>query len=159
MNALVLYDSKFGNTEVVAKTIAYVLNGFGAATSQRISETSALDLNNVDFLIIGSPTQDRDASPATRAFLDRLPPNSLMHISAAAFDTRLPWPPLLGGSGAHSIARRLRQLGAKILLSPESFTVKATEGPLSDGEFERATGWARLLWEEFEPAQDHARAV
>lgn len=156
MNAIILYDSKFGNTEVVAKTVAHVLNGFGQARAQRIAESTVLDLSGIDFLILGSPTRNRYASPAILSFLDLLPPNSLSQVSSAVFDTRYRQPQFFSGSGAHVIANRLRGLGAKILLRPESFFVKSMEGPLVEGEFERATGWARLLWEEFEPTHAHS---
>ena len=159
MNAIVLYDSKFGNTEVVAKTVAYVLNGFGHARAQRITESTVLDLSGVDLLIVGSPTQNRNASLATLSFLDLLPPDSLSHVSSAVFDTRYRSLQLFTGSGAHVIANRLRGLGAKILLRPESFFVKTMAGPLVEGEFERATGWARLLWEDFEPTRAHSPAL
>jgi hypothetical protein len=59
------------------------------------------------------------------------------------FDTRMRMIKLLTGSAAEGAARTLKNLGAELLLPPESFFVKAMEGPLDDGEVERAAAWVR----------------
>jgi hypothetical protein len=63
---------------------------------------------------------------------------------AAAFDTRADKAAALTGSAARSIARRLRR-GAWTVVSRESFLVDDSEGPLADGELERARAWGAQL--------------
>jgi hypothetical protein len=58
------------------------------------------------------------------------------------FDTRLTWPRFLAGSAAAAAAKRLAKKGARLLVPPESFLVTGTEGPLVEGEIERARTWA-----------------
>jgi hypothetical protein len=43
------------------------------------------------------------------------------------------------------LARKLHKLGGKRLAPPETFFVKDRQGPLYEGEIERAQGWAHLL--------------
>lgn len=53
-------------------------------------------------------------------------------------------------SAAPSMAKQLRTMGIELLVQPESFFVKAMkkEGPLLDGELERAASWAHKLSEK-----------
>jgi hypothetical protein len=65
-------------------------------------------------------------------------------IRAAAFDTRGDARAALTGSAARGIARRLRRRGCSVVGSP-SFLVADSEGPLEDGELDRAREWGRSL--------------
>lgn len=147
MKALVVYDTKFGNTEHLARVIAAEL-GKGAVVEMLTAETADLELTGVDLLVVGGPTQMHGVSPTLRALLDSLPPHALQDIAAAAFDTRLHGMKLLTGSAAEGIAHRLEKHGAWLLLPPETFQVQASEGPLADGEAERAATWASAVLSE-----------
>ena len=65
-------------------------------------------------------------------------------VLAAAFDTRLDRSPHVAGSAARAIARRLRHHGYEVI-GTESFLVEDSEGPLLDGELERARAWGAEL--------------
>jgi multimeric flavodoxin WrbA len=62
---------------------------------------------------------------------------------AAAFDTRTTAP--LAGGAAHGIAHRLRHHGYEVVCEPEGFLIDAAEGPLKDGEYERARNWGAAM--------------
>lgn len=47
-----------------------------------------------------------------------------------------------GGYAAKRIANRLQKSGGELVAPPEGFFVEGTEGPLKDGELERAADWA-----------------
>ena len=64
---------------------------------------------------------------------------------AAAFDTRFDKPAAFTGSAARGIARRLRHHGYHLAVEPESFFVEDAEGPLADGEVDRARAWGSTL--------------
>lgn len=70
------------------------------------------------------------------------PPSSA--ISAATFDTRVD-KPRMPGSAAKAAKKELRELGFIIANKPESFRVHGYEGPLLDGERDRAERWGRDL--------------
>jgi flavodoxin I len=142
MKAVVVYDSKFGNTERLARAIAERLGTGEAAPVVAATAASARDLAGIDLLALGGPTQGHGVSAALRTFIDRLPEDAVQGMPAVTFDTRLDWPKVLSGSAAARSARRLTRKGARLVVPPESFIVQGSEGPLADGELDRASKWA-----------------
>jgi menaquinone-dependent protoporphyrinogen IX oxidase len=154
MKTLVLYDSAYGNTQHVAQAIGAVLRG---AVVRHVDQVKPEDLGQLDYLIVGSPTQPMTCTDKIRHFLDRIPPNGLRGIHVAAFDTRISIDDVpstlsrvaarlfLHRYAATPIAAALKGKGGSQVGAPEGFFVVATEGPLKAGELERATAWARLL--------------
>lgn len=142
MKALVIYDSLYGNTEQIAKAIG---GGLGTeAKAVRVGQASAADFASYDLIVIGSPTQGGRPMPAMKAFLDNMPADALKNKKAAAFDTRgKTWIVKIFGWAATRIAEALTAKGAVLVALPEGFFVKATKGPLVDGELERAAAWAK----------------
>lgn len=139
MKALVVYDSKFGNTKVVAQQIA---EGLGGGDPVLCRDARDSDLAGVDLLVVGGPTQGHGLSPDLRTYLDHLAAETVTDMQFATFDTRPTWPRLLAGSAAAQAAKRLTKKGAHMLVGPESFLVKEGKGPLLDGELSRAKEWA-----------------
>jgi len=143
MKALVVYDSQFGNTEAIARAIAAAAPR-GAARAVKVGEANAADLKGIDVLAVGSPTLGGRPTPAVKAFLDGLPAGSLAKIRVAAFDTRMSiFIAKLFGWAADRIAAELAAKGGLPAAKSEGFLVKGREGPLADGERERAAAWAK----------------
>jgi flavodoxin len=145
MNALVLYDSQFGNTERIAEAITLVLQ---EVLTTRLGTTTEIGdcaeaLHDVDLLVVGGPTQAHGVSPNLKPSLECLGERSLHGVRAAVFDTRLHGPRFVTGSAAVRLARMLRRRGAWIVVPPASFIVGGREGPLDAGEVDRARAWAR----------------
>jgi hypothetical protein len=65
-------------------------------------------------------------------------------VRAAAFDTRLAASAVLTGKASKGIAKRLRDLGCRLVAEPESFLVDKTNH-LLPGEADRAERWAMEL--------------
>lgn len=151
MKALVVYDTFFGNTEQIARTIAEAL---GAEAVKADSVTSE-QLAGLDLLVVGSPTRAFSASPHTKAFLKSLAPGALNGVKVTAFDTRITIEDSksgfltimmkLFGWAAKGIAKRLTGKGGVLAAEPEGFAVLDSEGPLKAGELERAAEWGRRL--------------
>jgi flavodoxin len=150
VNAIVLYDSQYGNTERIAQAIADALGQYGQARAVRVAETNPGELAEVDLLVVGCPTQGWRPTTAILSFLEHIQDGSWSGLAAAAFDTRFRGPRLLTGSAARRIAQSLQKKGCSLLLPAESFFIKGTEGPLQDGEIERAAAWARLVRQKYE---------
>ena len=113
MKALVIYDSKFGNTEQVAQAIADTLGEEGIGQLISVDEADALEFEGVDLLVLGGPTQRHGLSPAVRAWLELIPRGVMRGLFLAAFDTcyrMLQWK---SGSAALAIARKLRSTKEK----------------------------------------------
>jgi flavodoxin len=152
MTALVVYDTKYGNTAKIAQTVAAALaNG---ATSNSIAEVSASSLSGLDLLIVGSPTHGGQPTPEMRAWLETIPARKLAGVQVAAFDTRLSPQSqnfalrmLMGviGFAAPRIHKKLQAKGGNAIAAEEGFIVEGAEGPLARGELDRAANWAKGL--------------
>lgn len=147
MRSLVVYDSQFGNTEHVAQLVAKALDGFGPARAAHVHETAVTQLRDVDLLVFGCPNQPLSAASAIRVFIAKLPREVLRGPKVACFDTRSRMPWWIGRFAAPQLVKYLRKLGVEPLAPPEGFIVKQREGPLQEGEAERAAGWGRMLAE------------
>jgi flavodoxin len=157
MNALVVYDSQYGNTGRIAQAIADTLRTSGEVQAIRLEPGHPVELEGVEMLIVGCPTQGWRPTPAIRSFLKEVSSEELRSLAVACFDTRFRLPRLMTGSAARVMARTLQEKGVSLLAEPESFFLKDTEGPLRDGELDRAAAWARMLIKEVEAPSPEAR--
>lgn len=155
MKALIIYDSFFGNTEQVAQAVGNALDDRADTEVLKVTEVRPEQLSSADILIVGSPTRAFSPSPDVKDFLKRLPRQALEGVGVAAFDTRISMddvdspilPPLvkLFGYAAEPIAKRLERKGGNRVLPPEGFFVNGTEGPMKEGELDRAAAWAEQI--------------
>lgn len=143
MNALVIYDSLFGNTKQVAETVGRTL-GRGTPVVA-VSDVTPERLQGVELLVVGSPINAWRPSQRMGAFLAGLASGQLAGVKVAAFDTRVNL--FIHGDAVRKIAKLLEAAGATVIAEPHWFFVKGKEGPLADGELARAEGWARTLLE------------
>lgn len=165
MDAVVVYESMFGNTRAIGDAIAEGLLMAGEVRVGTVDEISPVAVGGVDLVVVGGPTQSRRMAKSNaretaagnralkkfgpvepgreslRGWLDRLPEG---HGAVAAFDTRFDKPTFLTGSAAREIAGELTRKGYRLIRS-ESFFVRSTGGPLLEGELERAVTWGREL--------------
>ncbi|MCK5289407.1 MAG: flavodoxin family protein [Candidatus Aenigmarchaeota archaeon] len=148
MNTLIVYDSKFGNTEKIAEAIAETLNSYGQAKTVLADKADPQELSDTDLLIIGSPTQAWRPTKPIQSFIKNIPEETLNGMHVAGFDTRFQKTRLLTGSAARVIAKRLEKKVANIIIPPESFFVSGMEGPLIEGEEKRASKWAKTIAEK-----------
>ena len=144
MNALVVYDSLYGNTEEIARTVGEALSP--GTRLVRAGGVDPADLETVDLLVVGSPTHGGRPTEAVQGLLERLEGSLPAGTRVAAFDTRLgaKWVRIFGYAAA-KIAAALEKAGGTRVAPAEGFVVRGKEGPLKDGERERATDWAREL--------------
>jgi flavodoxin len=159
--AVVVYESMWGNSEQVARAVAA---GVGEVMSVRVVPVAdaPTDLADIDLVVAGGPTHAftmsrastrRDAreqgaplgSVATgmREWLSALPDEHRRWF--AAFDTRVTKVKHFPGSAARSAARLGRRHGFQLAVAPESFYVLDVEGPLADGEVDRARTWGHSV--------------
>lgn len=168
MRAVVAYESWFGNTGAVAEAIAEELRDGHDVTLVSVDEPPPA-LGGIDLLVVGAPTHVHGMSSSrsrrsaleqkgehgaarrgVRDWLRELPPGE--GRGAAAFDTRIDKPAILVGSAARTLARRLSGKGFELVAPAESFFVHDSDGPLADGELERAREWARRVAAEVSQA-------
>jgi len=135
MKALVVYDSKHGNTEKIAQAIGEATGG----QVLRVGDVNPADLKGFELVIVGSPTHGGFPTPEIDGLLKALP--ALEGVKVAAFDTRTKR--TIFGYAAPRIARSLERNGGSLVAPPGDFLVLGMQGPLMDGETERAAGWAK----------------
>lgn len=131
MKSVVVYDTRFGNTEKVAKGIAKAL----MADISKAPEATVSELKGYDTLVFGSPTHAWNMSDGMKDLFNRMKGESFRGKKAAAFDTK--FNRRFAGSAAKKMEGRLRKLGFDIAVEPMSFFVKGMEGPLEDGELQK----------------------
>jgi hypothetical protein len=168
MRALVVYESMYGNTHVVASNIADGLRASHEVTLVPVAEAGADLLASADLLVVGGPTHmhgmssatsrrmaaqaaakkdsgltlDPDAAgPGVHDLLKRLGAGPAL---AAAFDTRVNGVPAFTGRASRGIARLLKRHGCRVIAAPESFLV-GPQNTLVDGEAARARHWGAAL--------------
>jgi flavodoxin len=156
MNSLVIYGSRFGNTEKVAYAIAAGLRAWGAVEVFAADKDRGIRLHGYDLVVLGGPTEGHGMTKAMADYVDEIG-DAFTGINAAAFDTRLTWPKWMSGSAAGDIAKRLEGFGASLVAQPASFLVAGKPPALEPGELERAEGWARSLAAKVDAATPAAR--
>ncbi len=151
MKALVVYDSVFGNTGKIAQAMGEALE----APVLKVGDVTPEHLTGLDALIVGSPTRAFSPTPDIKKWLNGLPSNSLRGVKVAAFDTRIAVEEVdsailhflvkIFGYAAEPMSKKLIKKGGNAGMPPEGFFVEGTEGPLTEGELDRAKDWARQL--------------
>jgi len=138
-NAIVIFDSRYGNTEKVAKSLQ---NGIGEAGIETAcfneNEIEIESLKQYALIAIGGPTEAFHASKLMRDFLQKLKDSDFRGHFGFAFDTR--FENALSGSAAKTIEKQLKGCGLEIIAPHESAFVigrqKQEKGgvKLKDGE-------------------------
>ena len=145
MKSLVIYDSQYGNTERIANAVAEALQPLGETLLLKTIDVLPADLDAADLIAVGGPTQGHGISRTLADLLDQLPPDSQPGKPALAFDTRFHMMRWLTGAASGVIADKLQGLGCTMLAPGESFFIASSEGPLQEGELERAAAWAATV--------------
>ncbi len=169
MRAVVIYESMYGNTHLIADAIANGLRTTNAdVTVLPVGKATPDKFENAHLVIVGGPTHAHGMSrTSTRegAVKDSRKPErdvvldpdaegeglrdwfeSLGDVStcAAAFDTRFDLPAALTGRASKGIARKLRAHGCTMITDPESFFV-TKQNHLEPDEETRARNWGSQL--------------
>jgi menaquinone-dependent protoporphyrinogen IX oxidase len=164
MRALVVYESMYGNTHVIASNIADGLRATHDVTLVPVAQATRELLDAADLLIVGGPTHmhglasassrrwaakaadkrgsglalDPDATgPGLREWLHGIGHGQAL---AAAFDTRLSGAPVTTGRASRTVSRLLKRHGYRLAADPESFLVDQ-QNILLKGESWRARCW------------------
>ena len=173
MRARVVFESMFGNTQVIAQAVADGLAESMSVDVEEVGSAATEIAGEVELLVVGGPThafgmsRERTRESAAeqavggvvspgeglREWLSAVTGGSRA-IAAAAFDTRID-KPRMPGSAAHGAEKRLRRMGFQVLVPAASFYVAGTSGPLVDGERERARRWGELLGSMMATAGEH----
>jgi len=148
MKAIVIYHTRFGNTERIAKSLATGLkeasSGAQDVVCTNLRDIVVVDnsLKEYDIICIGAPTEGFSAPKPMKEFLRKLKGLNLAGKYGFAFDTKVDF--RLSGSAAKTIEKELKSQGLQIIAPHESaivFTSKEggaiTDARLKEGEDKR----------------------
>lgn len=155
MDTLIIYDSVFGNTKKIAEIMGETLKEKGQTFVLHVNDVTPVKLTEVNLVIIGSPTRAFNPTKSIRQLLKSLPREGLKGIEVAVFDTRMCLEDTNSrllellvrvlGYAAEKIEAWSVKKGALLILKHEGFFVHDTEGPLREGEEERAAAWVNQI--------------
>jgi hypothetical protein len=168
MRALVVYESMYGNTHLVANAIGEGLAAHMEVDVVPVEQASDALVRGADLVVVGGPTHvhgmtrdstrkaaveaarkpdanlelDPDAAgPGLRDWFDGLAPAA---GRAAAFDTRMDGPAALTGRASKGIRSRLRRHGFDVIADPRSFLVDK-QNHLEPHQADAARAWGEQL--------------
>jgi flavodoxin len=122
MKAIIIFDTRYGNTEKIAKSIEKGLKESGSETiCINVKDTNVDLLKQYDLICVGAPTEWHTLSKPMKEFLNRVHRNELSGKFGFAFDTRLDI--RFSGSAAKLIEKNLKSCGLQIIASLESAIV------------------------------------
>jgi flavodoxin len=145
MNTLVIYDSLFGNTKVIAEAIAEGLGDIAYAVN--IKNLTRNRLYKAELLVLGCPVHRKQPSENTLKFLQGLEKGSV-RAWFTAFDTR--YANLFAGSATGRVVTKLKHAGGKPFTEPKHFIVLEKSGPLVVNQINLARAWGMDMREHFQ---------
>jgi flavorubredoxin len=147
MKAIIIYHTRYGNTERIARSLETGLkeaSGIQDVVCTNVRDVvSAIDsLKEYDIICIGAPTEGFSAPKPIKEFLGKLKRVNLAGNYGFAFDTKVD--SKLSGSAAKFIEKELKSQGLQIVAPRESALVFAlkemgtiTGAKLKEGEEKR----------------------
>jgi flavorubredoxin len=165
MTVLIVVESSFGNTLIVARAIASGLAqplGEGEVTVIRPQEAPRELPSDVSLLLVGAPTHEfsmpKEASRKTaaekgatiegsvgvREWIEEITPRAGLRV--VTFDTSVKMK-FMPGSASKAAFKALRKRGFGKAERGQTFNVAGTTGPLVGGEEQRAEAWGMHLGE------------
>ncbi len=176
MHAVVVYESMYGNTHLVADAVGAGLSTALDVSVVPVSHADPSVLAGADLVVVGGPTHAHGMSRATtrKAAVAaatkevsplELEPDALgpglrewfgslgrYPVKAAAFDTRVHGPAALTGQASKGVARLLRTHGFDVITGPESFLV-TKQDRLEPQEAIHAREWGAKLAASLTPSR------
>ena len=135
---IVVYESKYGNTRIVAEKIIEGLREVSGVEPvlAELKEVDLSQLDGSDAILIGSPNHMGDATRSIRKFIDTLGKLDSEGKLAAVFDT------YLDGDFEKAVKKMEKRISEKVpalkLAAPGlSIRVENMKGPVTEGELPR----------------------
>jgi len=146
VRAIVVYDTKYGNTKLVAEKIMEGIGeveGIETAISD-VKEADPKKAADYDAIVIGSPTHFGRPVRGINKFIDKLGKLDLKAKLVAVFDT------YLGEDFEKSVKKMEKRISEKVprlklLTSGLSIRVDGMKGPVTDGEFPKCKDFGKKI--------------
>lgn len=154
--ALLVYESKYGNTRLVAEKIAEGMSRVPQIETElvELKDVNIEQLDEFDTILIGSPNHIGSHTKGIRKFIDKLSKSKMENKKGAVFDT------YMAKDFEKAVNKMEKQIAAKVpgltLVAPGlSIRVDGTKGPIADGELPKCEEFGvRIAIKEAENARD-----
>lgn len=137
--ALIIYESGYGNTRQVAERIAEGLRENQKVTVN-LAEVKAADIGAIgeaDIVLLGSPNHMGKPTGSITKFIDKIDKNMIGGKTIAVFDTYM-----FNDyeKAAKRIEQQIKQKAPGLKMAGRlSIRVKGMKGPIAEGEIEKAS--------------------
>ncbi len=138
--AIVIYDTRFGNTEKIARALARGMEKQEVKVDCfKVDEVDVQKLVEYDFLAIGGPTHMLGMSEPMKEFLENLNSVDISGKKGFCFDTRNQsrFNRFDLNSAAKRIEKKMKRMRVKMIKPRKSVIVEGREGPLEEGAQEK----------------------
>jgi flavodoxin len=145
MKAIVVYDTKYGNTELVAKKITEGMEADGVDAD--INDVKEVDIGKIadyDAILIGAPVHFGAPSRTISKFIDKLGGLRLKGNWTAVFDTYMKTD---FEKGVKPMEARLNEKvpGLKLIVPGLSIQVDGMKGPVVEGDLLKCEAFGRRI--------------
>lgn len=150
MKVIIIYDTVFNNTKKVAESMASELETNNEVVLTQVNNASKHNLNEFDMIILGSPTRAFNPTKPISSYINSIKVEDITGKSVLLFDTRISAHDVNSkvfnvfekrfGYATDTMTKKLTKKDADIL-DTKGFFVSGNEGPMNDGEFEKAQEW------------------
>ncbi len=144
--AIIIYESKYGNTKLVAEAIAKSIQEISdvAPAVRELKEVNLEELQELDFILIGSPNHMGNATRGIRKFIDGLGKINLEGKRVAVFDT------YIGGDFEKAVKKMEKRISEKALglslgTPGLSIRVDGMKGPITAGELPKCQNFGSII--------------
>ncbi len=146
VKVFLVYDTKYGNTKLVAETIAEGMNEAEGieTTLGDVEDTHPEKATTFDAILIGSPNHFGGPVGGINRFIDKLGKLDLEAKWTAVFDT------YLGEDFEKAVKKMEKRIGEKVprlkLITPGlSIKVDGMKGPITDGELPKCREFGKKI--------------
>ena len=133
--AVIVYESKYGNTRRVAEAIAKGMREVSGteAALRELKEVDIKELKDFDAIVVGSPNHIGTATQSVRKFIGEMGKLGLEGKVVAVFDT------YMGGDFKKAVKKMEKAIkekvgGVKLPVPGLSIRVDKMKGPVTEGE-------------------------
>ncbi len=146
MRVLIVYESKYGNTKLVAETIGEGMKEVEGINLdiKNIEEIDVTIIDNFDVILIGSPNHYFKQTRVIKKFINQLAAIPLEGKLFAVFDTHLK-------NIRHRAVEKMEEQikknipNMKIIMPGLKIRVKGIKGPISEGELPKCKEFGKLV--------------
>ena len=143
---IVTYESKYGNTKLVAETIVEGMSEVEGIEAV-LSELKEVDLNKIpdcDAILVGSPNRFGGPTRGVKKFIDKLGKLNLEGKPVAVFDT------YLGKDFEKAVKKMEKRISEKVpglkQIAPGlSIKVQGMKGPIVEGELPKCKDFGKKI--------------